>query len=184
MMATGAITPPGSSSCGRWGGWPAPTSRSSPFAAITTPNPWSARACRCRPMCAASRCGAVKPVDHRGTAREAARPRLRQPACRRTMSRSTYPPATPGYFNIGVLHTSLTGRDGHDVYAPCSVEDLERAGYDYWALGHIHQREVVLGAPHHRVPRQSPGPPRPRDRAEGRHPGQRRRRAHRRSWRR
>ena len=56
-----------------------------------------------------------------------------------------YPPATPGYFNIGLLHTSLTGRDGHDVYAPCSVEDLERAGYDYWALGHIHQREVVPG---------------------------------------
>jgi DNA repair exonuclease SbcCD nuclease subunit len=56
-----------------------------------------------------------------------------------------YPPATPGYFNIGLLHTSLTGRDGHDVYAPCSVEDLERTGYDYWALGHIHQREVVPG---------------------------------------
>ena len=59
----------------------------------------------------------------------------------------SYPAARPGYFNIGVLHTSLTGRDGHDVYAPCSVEDLRVAGYDYWALGHIHSREVVSEDP-------------------------------------
>jgi len=59
----------------------------------------------------------------------------------------SYPTARPGYFNIGVLHTSLTGRDGHDVYAPCSVEDLRVAGYDYWALGHIHSREVVSEDP-------------------------------------
>ncbi|WP_234052316.1 MULTISPECIES: DNA repair exonuclease [unclassified Xanthobacter] len=59
----------------------------------------------------------------------------------------TYPAAVPGHFNIGVLHTSLTGREGHEVYAPCTVADLERAGYDYWALGHIHQREVVAQSP-------------------------------------
>ena len=59
----------------------------------------------------------------------------------------TYPPAVPGHFNIGVLHTSLTGRDGHDVYAPCSVDDLQRSGYDYWALGHVHRREIVAEAP-------------------------------------
>lgn len=59
----------------------------------------------------------------------------------------TYPPAVPGWFNIGVLHTSLTGRDGHDVYAPCSIEDLERTGYDYWALGHVHRREIVAEKP-------------------------------------
>ena len=59
----------------------------------------------------------------------------------------TYPRARPGYFNIGVLHTSLTGRDGHDAYAPCSVEDLARAGYDYWALGHVHLREIVSEHP-------------------------------------
>ncbi len=59
-----------------------------------------------------------------------------------------YPPAVRGHFNIGVLHTSLTGREGHDVYAPCTVEDLQRAGYDYWALGHVHRREIVAEAPH------------------------------------
>ena len=54
-----------------------------------------------------------------------------------------FPPARPGWFNIGVLHTSLTGRAGHNDYAPCSVDDLLRTGYQYWALGHVHAREVV-----------------------------------------
>ncbi|MCU0721077.1 MAG: metallophosphoesterase [Pirellula sp.] len=58
-----------------------------------------------------------------------------------------YPSAVPGRFNIGLLHTSLTGREGHENYAPCSVEALTLKGYDYWALGHIHQREVVCKSP-------------------------------------
>jgi DNA repair exonuclease SbcCD nuclease subunit len=58
-----------------------------------------------------------------------------------------FPAARPGWYNIGVLHTSLTGRDGHDVYAPCSLDDLLRVGYQYWALGHIHAREVVHADP-------------------------------------
>lgn len=58
-----------------------------------------------------------------------------------------YPSAVPGCFNIGLLHTSLTGREGHENYAPCSVEALILKGYDYWALGHIHQREVVCESP-------------------------------------
>jgi DNA repair exonuclease SbcCD nuclease subunit len=58
-----------------------------------------------------------------------------------------FPAARPGWCNIGVLHTSLTGREGHDVYAPCSVDDLLRAGYQYWALGHVHAREVVHADP-------------------------------------
>jgi DNA repair protein SbcD/Mre11 len=54
-----------------------------------------------------------------------------------------YPHPIPGRFNIGVLHTSLNGREGHDPYAPTSVEVLCDKGYDYFALGHIHAREVV-----------------------------------------
>ncbi|MBK1648681.1 metallophosphoesterase family protein [Rhabdochromatium marinum] len=54
-----------------------------------------------------------------------------------------YPAAEPGLFNIGLLHTSLDGRPGHDPYAPCRLDDLYRLGYDYWALGHVHQREIV-----------------------------------------
>ncbi|WP_029060101.1 metallophosphoesterase family protein [Stappia stellulata] len=54
-----------------------------------------------------------------------------------------YPPPVAGKFNIGVLHTSLTGRPPHADYAPCSLEDLTVKGYDYWALGHVHQYEEV-----------------------------------------
>jgi exonuclease SbcD len=50
----------------------------------------------------------------------------------------TYPAALPGWFNLGVLHTSCTGHAAHETYAPCSVADLTARGYDYWALGHIH----------------------------------------------
>lgn len=49
-----------------------------------------------------------------------------------------YPAAVPGWFNIGVLHTSCTGHAAHATYAPCSVADLAGRGYDYWALGHVH----------------------------------------------
>ena len=58
-----------------------------------------------------------------------------------------YPPSVPGKFNIGLLHTSLTGLPGHDTYAPCSVQDLRAKGYGYWALGHIHQPAVISEDP-------------------------------------
>jgi DNA repair protein SbcD/Mre11 len=59
----------------------------------------------------------------------------------------TYPPPIPGLFNIGMLHTSLNGRPGHDTYAPTDAATLIAKGYDYWALGHVHAREVVSEAP-------------------------------------
>jgi exonuclease SbcD len=58
-----------------------------------------------------------------------------------------YPAAVSGSFNIGLLHTALTGREGHEPYAPCSLDDLRSKGYDYWALGHVHSREVVAQDP-------------------------------------
>jgi len=60
---------------------------------------------------------------------------------------SGYPAAVAGMFNIGLLHTSATGREGHESYAPCSLDDLRSKGYDYWALGHVHQREVLCEQP-------------------------------------
>ena len=58
-----------------------------------------------------------------------------------------YPAAVPGKFNLGVLHTSLVGKLGHDTYSPCSEADLREKGYGYWALGHIHQPEVISKNP-------------------------------------
>lgn len=54
-----------------------------------------------------------------------------------------YAPAVPGSINVGILHTSLGGYARHDTYAPCSVQELAAKGYDYFALGHIHKREVL-----------------------------------------
>lgn len=53
----------------------------------------------------------------------------------------------PGAVNIALLHSSLGGVVGHDIYAPCSIADLVGAGFDYWALGHIHKRQVHSEAP-------------------------------------
>ena len=59
-----------------------------------------------------------------------------------------YPAPLEGLFNVGLLHTSLDGRPGHDPYAPTSLQVLCNRGYDYWALGHVHAREVLCEAPH------------------------------------
>ncbi|MEM8591530.1 MAG: DNA repair exonuclease [Pseudomonadota bacterium] len=49
-----------------------------------------------------------------------------------------YPAPRPGAANVGLMHTSLDGAEGHDPYAPCSEADLIGHGYDLWCLGHIH----------------------------------------------
>jgi DNA repair protein SbcD/Mre11 len=58
-----------------------------------------------------------------------------------------YPEPVPGLVNIGVLHTSMDGREGHEPYAPTTLATLATRGYDYWALGHVHKREVLSRAP-------------------------------------
>src|SRR5271157_358971 len=64
-----------------------------------------------------------------------------------------------GAVNIGMLHTSLGGSPPHDRYAPCAPADLQATGFDYWALGHIHQRFVERG----RATIVMPGNPQGRD---------------------
>jgi exonuclease SbcD len=56
---------------------------------------------------------------------------------------ASYPEPTPGYFNIGLLHTALSGYAEHDTYAPCQLDQLINHGYDYWGLGHVHQPSVL-----------------------------------------
>src|SRR5690606_10264272 len=43
---------------------------------------------------------------------------------------------------IGVLHANVGGQPDHDPYSPCSLDDLTAIGLDYWALGHVHARQV------------------------------------------
>lgn len=59
-----------------------------------------------------------------------------------------YPSPDDHSFNIGMLHTALVGRQGHANYAPCSVDDLRSKAYDYWALGHVHEFEIVSTDPY------------------------------------
>ncbi len=58
-----------------------------------------------------------------------------------------YPSPVAGYFNLGLLHSSLDGRPGHDPYAPTRLDVLRGKGYDYWALGHVHAAEIVCREP-------------------------------------
>ena len=64
-----------------------------------------------------------------------------QPQARESLVSRFRPPIADA-INIGMLHTSLAGAPGHDSYAPCSLTELEEAGFSYWALGHIHKRKV------------------------------------------
>lgn len=60
---------------------------------------------------------------------------------------AAYPGPSSGLFNIGVLHTALEGAEGHATYAPCTVASLQAKGYGYWALGHVHDFQVVADEP-------------------------------------
>ncbi len=53
---------------------------------------------------------------------------------------AAYPAPLGGLFNLGLLHTSLSGIEGHEPYAPCTATQLADKDYQYWALGHVHQR--------------------------------------------
>lgn len=54
-----------------------------------------------------------------------------------------FPTPTPGVYSIALLHTNVDGDASHDNYAPCTKQQLIQAGYQYWALGHIHSRSVL-----------------------------------------
>lgn len=50
-------------------------------------------------------------------------------------------------FHIAMLHGSLASNTVHDTYAPFQMSDLLEKDFDYWALGHIHQREILQEHP-------------------------------------
>lgn len=50
-------------------------------------------------------------------------------------------------FHIAMLHGSVQSNTDHDMYAPFQIGELSEIPFDYWALGHIHQREVLKENP-------------------------------------
>jgi exonuclease SbcD len=76
------------------------------------------------------------------------RPRRPRPELRRARSvednlAEAYPARRRDLFNLGVLHTNAVASSEHGNYAPCTVAQLVRHGYDYWALGHVHRAQVL-----------------------------------------
>ena len=64
----------------------------------------------------------------------------------RDLSRALRPPVGTGVPAVALLHTQVGGaggQDAHDRYAPSDLSHLRMAGFDYWALGHIHLRQVL-----------------------------------------
>jgi DNA repair protein SbcD/Mre11 len=60
---------------------------------------------------------------------------------------AAYPPPLAGLINVGLLHTSADGRFDHAPYAPCRVDRLAARGYDFWGLGHVHERTLLHADP-------------------------------------
>ncbi|WP_241558962.1 metallophosphoesterase family protein [Oceanobacillus halophilus] len=50
-------------------------------------------------------------------------------------------------FHIAMLHGSIRTNSDHDVYAPFQLSDLQKELFHYWALGHIHKREILKENP-------------------------------------
>src|SRR5690625_125979 len=50
-------------------------------------------------------------------------------------------------FHIATLHGSLHGDTAHTAYAPFNLKELLQQEFDYWALGHIHNRQVLHNSP-------------------------------------
>ncbi len=46
-------------------------------------------------------------------------------------------------FQVGLLHGNVGSNTGHENYAPCTRQDLDLSGLDYWALGHVHNHQIL-----------------------------------------
>lgn len=66
------------------------------------------------------------------------------------LARGLHPPTATRLPRVALLHTQVTSAGGselHQAYAPSSLEVLRGAGFNYWALGHVHQRQALSTDP-------------------------------------
>ena len=52
----------------------------------------------------------------------------------------------PAPFSIGLIHGTIGPAGPHTPYSPFTAADIIEKGFDYWALGHIHNRCIIRPA--------------------------------------
>src|SRR5687768_3130533 len=60
---------------------------------------------------------------------------------------NSFKPTEGSPYSVAVLHANVGAQKGHADYAPATVDELTAAGFDYWALGHVHTRAVLAAEP-------------------------------------
>jgi DNA repair exonuclease SbcCD nuclease subunit len=60
---------------------------------------------------------------------------------------SSFKPSTSSPYSIALLHANVGTHTGHADYAPATLDELSAAGFDYWALGHVHTTSVLATEP-------------------------------------
>ena len=63
---------------------------------------------------------------------------------------AVFPRADAAAPHVAMLHATVVGSqaaEAHERYAPCAVEELRGKGFAYWALGHIHKRQLLPDLP-------------------------------------
>lgn len=50
-------------------------------------------------------------------------------------------------YQIALLHCTVDSVAASEQYAPASVGDFAKSGIDYWALGHIHEQQIISSEP-------------------------------------
>src|SRR5262245_53190152 len=60
---------------------------------------------------------------------------------------SSLRPGEGSPYSIAILHANVGHQNGHADYAPATVAELVDAGFDYWALGHVHTKSVLAADP-------------------------------------
>jgi len=68
---------------------------------------------------------------------------------------AAFPRADATAPHVAMLHATVVGSqaaEAHERYAPCAAGELGGKGFAYWALGHIHKRQLLAELPNAHYP--------------------------------